>query len=120
MMAIDLQNARELRYWLPPIEALKDTPEEMHKKQARIRELCAERNALVFAHHYQRPEVQEVADLVADSLRLSQVATRSNSNVLVLCGVHFMAETAAILCPEKTVLPPDLRAGCSLAASITV
>jgi quinolinate synthase len=120
MTATDLQNARELRYSLPPIEALKDTPEEIHKKQARIRRLCAERNALVLAHHYQRPEVQEVADVVADSLRLSRAATQSNSDVLVMCGVHFMAETAAILCPEKTVLLPDLRAGCSLAASITV
>ena len=77
-------------------------------------------NAILLAHHYQRPEVQEVADAVADSLKLSQAAAKTNADVIVFCGVHFMAETAAILCPEKTVLLPDLRAGCSLAASVTV
>ena len=78
-----------------------------------------ERNAMLLAHHYQRPEVQEVADFVADSLRLSQTAAKTDADVIVLCGVHFMAETAAILCPDKTVLLPDLRAGCSLAAAVT-
>ena len=81
--------------------------------------LCAERNAVLLAHHYQRPEVQEVADAVADSLKLSQAAARTNADVIVFCGVHFMAETAAILLPDKIVLLPDLRAGCSLAAAIT-
>jgi len=110
----------EARYTLPAIEMIKDTPEETRSKQQRVRALCAERNAVLLAHHYQRPEVQEVADSVADSLKLSQQAAQTDADVIVFCGVHFMAETAAILCPEKTVLLPDLRAGCSLAASVTV
>ncbi|MGC1170832.1 MAG: quinolinate synthase NadA, partial [Candidatus Acidiferrales bacterium] len=69
--------------------------------------------------HYQRPEIQEVADVVADSLKLSQAAAKTGAEVIVFCGVHFMAETAAILLPERIVLLPDLRAGCSLAASLT-
>ena len=93
--------------------------EEIRRKQERVRALCAERNAILLAHHYQRPEVQEVADAVADSLKLSQAAAKTNADVIVFCGVHFMAETAAILLPDKIVLLPDLRAGCSLAASIT-
>jgi quinolinate synthase len=107
------------RYTLPIVEAMADTAEEIRRKQERVRELCKERNAILLAHHYQRPEVQEVADAVADSLKLSQAAAKTNADVIVFCGVHFMAETAAILLPEKTVLLPDLRAGCSLAASIT-
>jgi quinolinate synthase len=114
------QDPFEARYTLPPIETVDDAQDEIRRKQERIRELCAERNAILLAHHYQRPEVQEVADAVADSLKLSQTAARTDADVIVFCGVHFMAETAAILCPEKTVLLPDLRAGCSLAASITV
>ena len=108
------------RYTLPPIEKLQDTADETRRKQQRVRELCVERNAILLAHHYQRPEVQEVADAVADSLKLSQAAARTNADVIVFCGVHFMAETASVLLPEKTVLLPDLRAGCSLAAAITV
>jgi quinolinate synthase len=115
-----IQNNFEARYTLPIIESIEDTPQEIQRKQERIRALCAERNAILLAHHYQRPEVQEAADVVADSLRLSQHAAKTSADVIVFCGVHFMAETAAILCPEKTVLLPDLRAGCSLAASITV
>jgi len=107
------------RYTLPAIEEVRDTGTEVRKKQERIRALCLERNAILLAHHYQRPEVQEVADAVADSLKLSQAAAQTNADVIVFCGVHFMAETAAILLPQKTVLLPDLRAGCSLAASIT-
>jgi len=114
------QDPFEARYTLPPIETMDDAQDEIRRKQQRIRELCAERNAILLAHHYQRPEVQEVADAVADSLKLSQTAARTDADAIVFCGVHFMAETAAILCPEKTVLLPDLRAGCSLAASITV
>ena len=110
----------EERYTLPVIETMTDTAEEVRRKQMRIRELCRERNAVILAHHYQRPEVQETADFVADSLKLSQQAAKTGADVIVFCGVHFMAETAAILCPEKKVLLPDLRAGCSLAASITV
>jgi quinolinate synthase len=111
--------ALQARYTLPPIEELTDSPEEIGGKQARIRELAKKRNAIILAHHYQRPEVQEVADCVADSLRLSQTASKTGADVIVFCGVHFMAETASILCPEKIVLLPDLRAGCSLSAAIT-
>src|SRR6202167_1473213 len=114
-----VQESFEGRYNLPRIEDVEDSPEEIRRKQERVRKLCAERNAVLLAHHYQRPEVQEVADAVADSLKLSQAAAKTNAEVIVFCGVHFMAETAAILLPEKIVLLPDLRAGCSLAASIT-
>jgi len=113
------QDVFESRYTLPPVERVPDTAQEIRSKQRRIRALATERNAILLAHHYQRPEVQEVADAVADSLRLSQEAAKTGADVIVFCGVHFMAETAAILCPEKTVLLPDLRASCSLAASVT-
>src|SRR5271170_6469615 len=113
------QTTFERRYALPLVETVKDSRAEIRRKQERVRELCKERNAVLLAHHYQRAEVQEVADAVADSLKLSQAAAKTNADVIVFCGVHFMAETAAILLPEKTVLLPDLRAGCSLAASIT-
>ena len=115
--ATGVQEAFESRYTLPLVEENTDTAEEIRRKQERVRELCAERNAILLAHHYQRAEVQEVADAVADSLKLSQAAAKTNADVIVFCGVHFMAETAAILLPEKTVLLPDLRAGCSLAAA---
>jgi quinolinate synthase len=75
-------------------------------------------NALILAHNYQIPEIQDLADYVADSLALSQKAAQTSHNLIVFCGVHFMAETVAIFSPEKTVLIPDLEAGCSLAASI--
>jgi quinolinate synthase len=114
-----LQDNFESRYAIPAVETVNDGPEEIRRKQERVRELCTERNAILLAHHYQRPEVQEVADAVADSLKLSQAAAKTNADVIVFCGVHFMAETAAILCPDKIVLLPDLRAGCSLAAAIT-
>jgi quinolinate synthase len=83
-----------------------------------VRELAAERNAVILAHNYQLPDVQDVADYVGDSLGLSRQAAATDADVIVFCGVHFMAETAAILAPEKLVLIPDLKAGCSLAASI--
>ena len=83
-----------------------------------VRTLAAERGAVILAHNYQVPEVQDVADYVGDSLGLSQQAAKAGADTIVFCGVHFMAETAAILSPEKTVLLPDLGAGCSLAASI--
>src|SRR5436189_4457386 len=84
-----------------------------------VRALAEERNAVILAHNYQVPEVQDVADYVGDSLGLSQQAARAGADTIAFCGVHFMAETASILCPEKTVLLPDLGAGCSLADSIT-
>ena len=86
--------------------------------EEQIRRLKRQKNAVILAHNYQVPEVQEVADYVGDSLGLSQEAARTASERIVFCGVHFMAETASILCPNKKVLIPDLEAGCSLAASV--
>lgn len=83
-----------------------------------IREFARKRHAVILAHNYQLPEVQDIADYVGDSLGLSREAARTDAEVIVFCGVHFMAETAAILSPTKTVLLPDLAAGCSLAATI--
>src|ERR1700752_690700 len=85
----------------------------------RIEQLRQGRNAVILAHNYQRPEVQDVADFVGDSLGLSQQAAATDAPVIAFCGVHFMAETASVLSPEKTVLLPDADAGCSLADSIT-
>jgi len=84
-----------------------------------VRALAGERNAVILAHNYQLPEIQEVADYVGDSLGLSRQAAERSEEVIAFCGVHFMAETASILSPDKSVLLPDLDAGCSLADSIT-
>src|SRR5262244_2947493 len=102
----------------PAIEPSTLTSREITALQAEIRSLARARKAVLLAHNYQRPEVQDVADYVGDSLGLSRQAAATDAQTIVFCGVHFMAETAAILSPEKTVLLPDLGAGCSLAASI--
>lgn len=99
----------------PPLLELQDTL----KLQDEVRALAAERGAVILAHNYQVPEVQDVADYVGDSLGLSRQAAASDAEAIAFCGVHFMAETASILCPDKTVLLPDMDAGCSLAESIT-
>jgi quinolinate synthase len=92
--------------------------EEIARMSAEIRALAAEHNAVILAHNYQVPEVQDVADHMGDSLGLSREAAATDADVIVFCGVHFMAETASILSPEKTVLIPDPNAGCSLSDSI--
>lgn len=83
----------------------------------KIKSLAKEKNAVIFAHYYTRPEIQECADFIGDSLALAQQATRVHADILVMCGVHFMGETMKILCPDKKVLVPDMNAGCSLADS---
>ena len=83
----------------------------------KIKSLAREKNAVIFAHYYTRPEIQEIADFIGDSLALAQQATRVQADILVMCGVHFMGETMKILCPDKKVLIPDINAGCSLADS---
>jgi len=96
-----------------------DPVREVASLVERIDRLRRVRNAVILAHNYQVPEVQDVADYVGDSLGLARQAAETDADVIVFCGVHFMAETAAILCPERTVLLPDLEAGCSLADTIT-
>jgi quinolinate synthase len=105
-----------------PMLGATDAPlmlENIPALQAEVRALAAERGAVILAHNYQLPEIQDVADYVGDSLGLSQQAAAADSELIVFCGVHFMAETASVLCPDKRVLIPDLDAGCSLADSIT-
>jgi quinolinate synthase len=94
------------------------TPEEIERISDEVRALAAERNAVILAHNYQLPEIQDVADVMGDSLGLSRQAASTDADAIVFCGVHFMAETASILSPQKTVLIPDPNAGCSLSDSI--
>jgi quinolinate synthase len=101
----------------PPAEALE--PRDVERLSEEVRALAAERNAVILAHNYQVPEIQDVADLTGDSLQLSREAAATEADVIAFCGVHFMAETASVLSPEKTVLIPDPDAGCSLSDSIT-
>lgn len=85
--------------------------------KAAINELKKEKNAVILGHYYQKGEIQDIADYIGDSLALAQIAAKTDADILVMCGVHFMGETAKVLCPEKKVLVPDLNAGCSLADS---
>lgn len=95
-----------------------ETKYDVAELQAEIKGLAKERNAVILAHNYERAEVQDVADYVGDSLGLSREAAKTSADIIVFCGVHFMAETAAVLSPQKKVLLPDLAAGCSLASTI--
>jgi quinolinate synthase len=105
---------------MAPLDTPPDlAPEDVPALQDEVRALARERDAVILAHNYQRPEVQDVADYVGDSLGLSRQGAATDATTIAFCGVHFMAETASILSPEKTVLIPDLDAGCSLADSIT-
>lgn len=99
------------------MEKFEQTTHETAALTAEIEQLRRDRNAVIMTHYYQRPEIQEIADYIGDSLALAQKAARTDADVIVMCGVNFMAETAKILCPDKVVLIPEPEAGCSLADS---
>ena len=101
---------KELGYIDEPIDSSVDV-------KAEIRRMCKEKNAIILAHYYTHGEIQDIADIIGDSLALAQQAAKTDADIIVMCGVHFMAETNKILCPDKKVLIPDLNAGCSLADS---
>src|SRR3954465_7449393 len=102
-----------------PIQLPMAVDEDTRALQREVRELARQRNPVILAHHYQVPEVQDGADYGGDSLGLSRQAAKAGADTIAFCGVHFMAETASILCPDQTVLLPDLGAGPSLGDSIT-
>jgi quinolinate synthase len=110
---------RELPTIQEPVPVLNLSDGEIAELSDEVRALAAERDAVILAHNYQVPEIQDVADYVGDSLGLSRQAADADAEVIAFCGVHFMAETASVLSPDKAVLIPDLEAGCSLSDSIT-
>src|SRR2546423_14027370 len=122
LISIPRVEVRNMQFQSGPGGATLDAPlilEDIPALKREVRALAEARNAVILAHNYQVPEVQDVADYVGDSLGLSRRAAAAGADVIAFCGVHFMAETASILSPDKTVLLPDLEAGCSLADSIT-
>ena len=102
--------------WLKRGYVTEPIPQSVDLK-AEIKKLCKEKNAVILGHFYQSDEIQEIADFIGDSLALAQWAAKTNADIIVMCGVYFMGETAKILCPDKKVLIPDLNTGCSLADS---
>src|ERR1700746_3559331 len=110
---------RELPTINEPVPMLDLSPAEVEEMAREVRQLARERDAVILAHNYQVPEIQDVADYTGDSLGLSRQAAAADADAVVFCGGHFMAETAAILSPQTPVYIPDADAGCSLADSIT-